>query len=278
MLNYVLPIAASLIALLQLAKDWRAHQTPLRRVAALALIVLFGVGTAFNTYRTATKSAEAARKAETQHTTDQAEIRNLETAVKTANHDQETNTTHFLESFKELSNKVSDLQTRVTNEELQKKLASVQTELQKTQKAMAPGPKAELRFSFGPYVQLYKKPVIQTVKSLPVNPDGSVDFTFTVVNTTDIDAVGLGVNFIVCGGCKFAKESEGLTKIRGYLEQVRSLNVDSLAAQSSVPEINVEIIPPPHAKELEVGISYRCRTCTVHTEGETATVHLLRQN
>jgi hypothetical protein len=43
MFNYILPVAASLIALLQLAKDWGAHQTTWRRGAALVLIVLFGI-------------------------------------------------------------------------------------------------------------------------------------------------------------------------------------------------------------------------------------------
>jgi hypothetical protein len=74
MLNYVLPVAASLIALLQLAKDWGAHQTTWRRGAALVLIVLFGVGSAINSYY-------ASKGATVQHQSDQREIAGLKIAV-----------------------------------------------------------------------------------------------------------------------------------------------------------------------------------------------------
>jgi hypothetical protein len=75
---------------------------------------------------------------------------------------------------------VSDLQTQVATEALQKKLASVQAELQNTQKALAPGPKAELSFSFAPFPNTpFGQPIVLvTDKTLPLNVDGSVHIDF----------------------------------------------------------------------------------------------------
>ena len=140
MLNYVLPILAALIAVFQLAKDWSAHQTHLRRGTVIALIVLLTVASTVNVYY-------ANKRTAIQRAKDHDEITGLKTAVDTANQSQQANTKQFVDAFGKLSQKVSDLQTQVATESLQKKLASVQLELQNTQKALAPGPKAKLLFS-----------------------------------------------------------------------------------------------------------------------------------
>jgi len=50
MWNYVLPVVAALYALLNLIKDWKAHQHPWRQILASILIVVIGVGTGINNY------------------------------------------------------------------------------------------------------------------------------------------------------------------------------------------------------------------------------------
>ncbi|HYB77026.1 MAG TPA: hypothetical protein VEE85_02410 [Candidatus Bathyarchaeia archaeon] len=50
MLNYVLPVVAALYALLNLIKDWKAHQHRWRQVLAFILIAVIGVGTGINNY------------------------------------------------------------------------------------------------------------------------------------------------------------------------------------------------------------------------------------
>jgi hypothetical protein len=56
MWTYILTVVAALYAGLQLRKDWRAHETPWRRGAAFALILIIAIGTAVNNYRSAKRS------------------------------------------------------------------------------------------------------------------------------------------------------------------------------------------------------------------------------
>jgi hypothetical protein len=271
MLNYFLPIAASLIALLQLAKDWGAHQTTWRRAAALVLIGLFGIGSAINNYY-------ASQKAGSQHASDQAEIRGLKTAVETANKNQEANTAQFVDAFARLSKEVGYLQTQVANEKLQARLAGVQTELQKTQKALAPGPKAELSFSFAPLPDWPPGEPIRLVTdtTLPLNTDGSVHIEFHIVNATDVDAVQAEVDVQICNECKFAKEPDGLSKLPGLRENQRYLYLPDLLAKEADKVLSVDVIPPPLVGAFNVGFEYRCHTCIIPMHTTEGTVHILR--
>lgn len=271
MLNYFLPIAASLIALLQLAKDWSAHQTSWRRGSVLALIVLFGAGGAINSYY-------SNQRATKQHTADQAEIAGLKTGVETANHAQEANTKQFVAAFSKLSKDVRDLQTQVTTEKLQSRLTSVQAELQKTQMALAPGPKAELSFTFYPFPNSQPgQPItLVTDKTLPVSADGSVHVDFEIVNATDTDAVDSEVDFQICNGCRYAKEPEGLKKLPGLSETQRYLYMNNLLAKTAYRTLSVDVLPPPLTEGFFVGIEYRCHTCVLPKQPSGGIVHILR--
>jgi hypothetical protein len=268
--NYILPIAASFIALLQLAKDWGAHQTTWRRALALGLIVLFGVGSAINNYYTSQKSAS-------QHANDQAQITGLKTAIETANKNQEANTTQFLGALERLSKEVGDLKSDVTTEKLQSKLATVQAELQKTQKALGPGPKAELSISFAPIPNPPPGQPLVLVKdkTLPLNVDGSVHVEFNIVNPTEVDAVEAEINFQICNGCKFAKEPDGLSKLGGLTDRQRYVYIKDLLARMAYQTLSVDVIPPPEVRNFLIGIEYRCHTCIIPKEPSSGMVHIL---
>jgi hypothetical protein len=75
---YITSLAATSVALLELAKDWREHKTTARRVAVFGLIVLTGIGGALGTYF-------ADKAADKQHSEDQAQIAKLQTAVDAGN-------------------------------------------------------------------------------------------------------------------------------------------------------------------------------------------------
>src|SRR5260370_14289159 len=113
MWNYILPISAAFLALLQLAKDWGAHKTSWRRVTVLVLIVAIGLGGAINSYYTDRKSA-------VQHLSDQNQIAGLQRAVETANKNEQENTKEIVNAFGKLSQKVSDLQTQMSTAGLRK--------------------------------------------------------------------------------------------------------------------------------------------------------------
>lgn len=74
MWNYLLPLGTALVALLQLAKDWKAHAHPWRRGSLLILIIVLAIGTVINNHRSAKRAAD-------EHTKDQQRIIDLQTSV-----------------------------------------------------------------------------------------------------------------------------------------------------------------------------------------------------
>jgi hypothetical protein len=271
MWDYILPIGTAFIALLQLAKDWGGHRATWRRAAVLLLIISLGIGGAVNSHYARKRSAK-------QHAEDQKQITGLKTAVDTANKDQRDNTKFFVEAFRGLSQKVSDLQTQVATEKLQTKLANVQAELQKTQKALAPGPKAELTFTFFPFTNPPPdtgQPVTPaTSVTLPRHLDRTVHVEFTVLNLTSVDAVDVDLTLQICEACKFGKEPPGWTRLEGQPETQRLQSFPRSLARSVNPTQSVDVLVPPYIKNFTIGISYRCRTCNIPKELSKGVVHI----
>ena len=252
---------------------WKAES--LIRVS-LALILLLAIGSAINNYYTG-------RRTSLQHSQDQAEITGLKTAVETANRNQEANTKQFVDAFGKLSQKVSDLQTGAATEALQKRLATVQLELQNTQKALAPGPKAKLLFTFFPFKNgiMGTEPSAEpsTDVTLPVNPDNTVHFEFTVLNLTYVDATEGQYAILVCDLCRFAKEPQGFTKLEGRPDTERYVSFAKIPAKSQGPILGkIDMLIPPGFANLQVGINYRCHTCELSQSmtGLMGTIHILR--
>lgn len=71
---YITSLAATALALLELAKDWREYKTNNRRVTVLSLIIVAGIGGSLATYF-------SDRAAERQHSEDQARIVELQTTL-----------------------------------------------------------------------------------------------------------------------------------------------------------------------------------------------------
>jgi len=78
MWNYITSLTATVLALLELAKDWSDHKTTSRRAAVLCLIMLLGIGGAINTYY-------SGRDADRLHSEDQAQIAKLQKTVEAGN-------------------------------------------------------------------------------------------------------------------------------------------------------------------------------------------------
>jgi len=273
MLDYVLPIGACFYSLLQLAKDWDNHQTTLRRTAAFVLVLLLGIGSAFNIHLSKSRTSK-------QHTDDQRQIAELKKAVEVSDQNQKTNTQEFVKGFDALSTRVADLQTQVKTEGLQSKLASVQADLRKTQKALAPGPKADLTFTFIPFKNpafgAHEKAEPVTETTLPIGPDGVVHVDFTILNLTEAEAVNVDVNVQICDECKYAKEPEGMGKDPAVFnpQTIRLLNVPRLQPLQIWRTISLNITPPPTGAAFSIGFQYRCQTCTLTTEPRLGIVHI----
>jgi hypothetical protein len=273
-------IAAAAVDLYQKREDYKNKR--LRQIV-IALFILTAVLTIFGLYHdNAEKDTE---KQEADKTN-----KSLQAKVDAANNAQKDNTAVFLQQFKDLSGEVGDLKTQVKTDALQKKLDSVQDELLKTQKAMAPAPKADLEFTFVPFKNpIAPFPMVPSkVVELPVDPDGSVHVDFSVINGTDVTAKDVQITLVICDQCKFAKEVEiyagggtqGATskfeKMPGEWDTHRYIFFPQIQSASYLPTAQVDIIPPPLAAEFMVGIMPRCSTCVPVRGGNYGTVHVKR--
>lgn len=200
-------------------------------------------------------------------------IKGLEGEVKAANDAQGENTKLFLGSFKKLSDELSNLRTQVKTEALQKKLATMEAELQKTQKALAPGPKAVLTFAFD--AGYFNSQPVTEVK-LPILADGSVHVEFTVLNKTEVDALDGEFVLLICDDCKFAKEPAGFRKVAGNSDRERNVVFQRILAKTALEKMTVDITVPSKVNGIVLGITYRCRTCILQAEPSTGIVRLVR--
>ena len=172
-----------------------------------------------------------------------------------------------------MNNELGELKTQVKTDVLQKKLTSVQAELEATRRALAPGPKAVLAFTFWPfYNPAPPQPVVLATRArFPTNDDGSYHVEFTVVNVTDVDALDGEITLEICDVCKFAKEPSGFLRLVGQSDNERNQPFQRILARTHIPEMTADIIAPKN-HNFTVGISYRCHTCIVSSEASFGTV------
>jgi hypothetical protein len=115
-----------------------------------------------------------------------------------------------------------------------------------------------------------------TQKSLSFAPDGGVHVEFTILNNTDVTALDGEINFYICDACKFAKEPPEFQRLSGQSDTQRYLSLASVLPRSWFRILTVDIIPPVYVGSIDIGFSFRCRTCIIPTESSKGTVHLLR--
>ena len=271
---YVLAGATVFVGIFQLIKEWDEYDKlrfPWLRKAVLAALVLIGVLT-FVSLRIDSKSrADEKNKSE-------GDIRDLKAKAQTANDAQKENTKLFVDSFAAMSKEVSNLKAEVKTEALQRKLATVEAELQKTQKAMAPGPKAELLFTFIPFnnppPDSSSSPTPVTYVDLPMNLDGSVHVEAGALNMTSVDAADVDLNIQICDQCKYAKEPAYTVKLTGFGDTIRLLKLPHIEGMQVATPIDLDIIVPSDTKKFQVGFTYRCSTCVITKNASLGMVHI----
>ena len=168
------------------------------------------------------EKAEAAR-------VNQQNVDGLEGRVTAAQQAQTENTKIFTKQFSELSKELSDLKTKVTTEELQDKIVSLQARWTRRSIRRA----RNWPFSFAP-IKVVKVDATHTYRrthhrnGLPVAADGSVHVEFTVLNLTNVDAMDGEMILQICDTCTFAKEPARFTKLVG--QDDRSATRPSIAS------------------------------------------------
>lgn len=128
--TYILNLVQVLLSLLALLyKDWHNYKHPRARYAVIAGVVIVFLFSCYKTYQDSQDVQQSKAKSEKA-----AEI--LGSQVRAANEAQTQNTKVFLDTLAGLSDRVRGLQAKVGTEDLRKPLASVQNDLQRTQKTL----------------------------------------------------------------------------------------------------------------------------------------------
>jgi hypothetical protein len=253
MWSYVSMLAMMLLAVLQLAKDWGAHKTNWRRASVVIVIVLIGIAGAINLLRSNTKAYN-------QHTADQKQIAGLQHAVETANRSQEANTKIFVQSFQEMTQKLSGLETRLKTVGLQKEAAQLKKELESTRKALDI-PKSELVTTLGSVTDKLENLNVTEAPALLVGDTISV--TLTVFNKTDVQAKRGSIFVRICKLCTFAEEPARFRKIIGAGDYDREMVFDAIPAKTAIV-ISLKIRLPLNLEHrIEVDVTSRCENCAV---------------
>jgi hypothetical protein len=264
---YLVSIGTILLGLFEIIKD-RDDYKKVRLSRPVAIIfVVVGVLQIVSLRRDAREKGDAENN-----------IRDLAGQVKAANKAQSDNTALYLDTFGKMSDKLTTLEVEVKTDALQKKIVGLQAELQNTEKALAPGPKASLTFTFAPFHNSPEGIAPITDVTLPKQPDGAIHFEFSVLNNTDVDASDVGLNLGICDSCKFAKETPELSKLPGLQENRRFLSIPMLHAREAYKVLGVDFLPPPTTSSsgstIEVGFEYRCHTCVLDRKASRGTIRV----
>jgi len=265
---YLLALGTTALGGFGIFKDWHNYKHPRVQKSVAAVFCLVGVLTLIRQYRDdMNKSAEKQRQTEA--------AKYLQGQVEAANAAQKANTKLFLESFGKLSQKVNDLQAQVKTDDLQKKLTNVQAELQATEKALAPGPKSVLRFTFvlSPGTDP-AEPV--TSITLPLTSEGLVHIPFTIMNSTDVTASDGEATLRVCEACKYATEPTDFRKLPGQPDTERNMPFNRVLPFTHLPEKSFDLSVPPAANKFEIGFGYRCQNCVLDKTLSKAIVYVAR--
>ena len=259
---YILALVVLSGAIVEFNKDSDKFKNSKLKTTALIVLFLGSVLTLVSLYQD-NREKENARQ----------EMRRLEGKADAANSAQVANTLLYIGSFQRLNTELSELKTQIKTDALQKKLTSVATELEATRRALLPGPKATLAFTFWPF---YNPPppqlaVLATQARFPTNDDGSYHIEFTVVNLTDVDALDGEFILTICDLCKFAKEPPGFTKLDGQSDNERNQVFQRILARTHIPDMTADIIMPKN-QNFTMGITYRCHTCILSSEPSMGTV------
>jgi seryl-tRNA synthetase len=204
LLSYVLLVGTISLGIEEfLRKRDEEFKDKRRMKVVFAVLIIMGGLNLVSFYHDNNEKEQKEKTAEKENSDLQRKVESATQAQNTAIRAQKDNTAQFLTKVGELSDKVNELQHQVTTAELQKKLASVQAELLNTQKAMAPGPKATLAFSFVPFENppAPRDMVPRTDVELPVNGDGSVHVEFSIVNVTNVNALSASITLVICDQC-----------------------------------------------------------------------------
>jgi hypothetical protein len=228
------------------------YTKPIAGKVVAAMFVFFGFMMGLNTYH-----ERAAAKIEKKATAN-AVVKQNETIVANAERNEK--------SINGLTEQLKDFKDKVRPNEIQSQMYG----LRETMEKVINPPKADLQFSFSPYnISIDDtgggggRPVKDKIISLA--DDGTLHIDFTILNGGDVNAVDGEMTIQICDACKFAKEPTEFRKLPGENEIQRNKVFERILSKVAFYVMSIDIIPPAGARDVWLGMYFRCRTCVNKT-------------
>jgi hypothetical protein len=228
------------IALVGIAKDWSINIAKIRW--PMLVFVILGAGVSIvSTHLSIQKS-----KTET------------ERLVVS----EETTRTVLSDQNALLLDKVIELEGKVRSEELRSELGNTRKELEKTQNALKPGPKAKLVFSIRAENEIrFDQDNPRKEITLPIIDD-SLKVSFLAMNVTDVFATEVRIWVQICDTCEFIEEPKYFEKLELSTPQTRWWHLGTSPNKTIAVPIELKIKPPPMpVKRIGITFRVRCKEC-----------------
>lgn len=221
-----------------------------------AVIVIAGLAWSVILWRQQTLSLESSRR-------DQQQL--LDAAIEKSNQHSDAQITQVRKEL-ETVNKHSYEETKsvkyalkTTTDTLTGALSKTASDLGQTISKTPIARKAILQFTF-PTLERNTVPIRQISLSMT---DGVVKVPFTFGNISDESAIGVEIWVKVCDGCRYAKEPEGFTHLRGADEHDRYRTFGTTNPDVFFEVMSVEVTPPLGVDGFDIALRSACQNCVV---------------
>jgi hypothetical protein len=244
------------LSVIDIRREWHERNKEKKRfrywkIALTTLSFAAAIGLVFFT----------ARETDTIERANAEQTAKLQGAVETQTRNNQVQYDRNQSELGKIQGQLADIRTGFATEELRRKIATLEGQLDKS---LAPAPKASLQLTFfptGPGTDGVPVPVTDVIS--PVGDDGVVHVEFRIINATAVDAIDGSFNVQICGGCKFAKEPTGFTRLPGTPDTERNSPIQRILARSVTEMRSIDVSVPAAFHDFDMAFNYRCHTCAI---------------
>jgi hypothetical protein len=272
-LALLLTSVGAIIALLKEKSEKQSKSERNRKIIRAVLLVLIVLGFMIGVhqaYRTDSDSRASDEKHRTERGIDAQRIAGLNQAIETQTKNNEAQYERHQQELHRLQDLLNELKTDVATQELRKRMATLQSQLDKE---LAPKPRAKLDFTFW-QPGMAEREVLTSVYA-PVD-DNVVRLSFSIVNNSNVSATDVAAWIHICDLCKFHTEPELSMRVPGAPDYERLYRGISLPPLVQWQKLTVEVEVPPKFGSMLVFGKYRCESCEIETNWQQLFVTLGR--
>lgn len=248
----------AITSLLKEKTDEQPERERKRKRIRNVLAVMTGLGFTLGVvqgYRSDVDKKTNETKHKQERDTDAQRIAGLNQSIETQIQNNETQYSRHQQELHRLQDQLSELRKDVATQELRRRMAKLQQQLDKE---LSPKPKAKLDFTFF-QPGAGEREVVSNVYA-PVEAN-VVRFSFSIVNNSNVNAPDVIVWLRICDLCKFHTEPELSVHVPGAPDFERLYRGINLPPQVQWQKLGVEVEIPPKYQRMAVYGKYRCESC-----------------